>query len=89
MAAKVDPEIRTQILNEVLDEIRAIPCWIAGPGKSEFDLDGMSHREFVLDRIKWMRDGDTQEHIPRRRRSTYAGPDAVVDHGGRSADDSE
>lgn len=60
MMADVDPEIRKQVLNEVIAEIRTIPCWIAGPGNSEFDLDGLSHREFVLDRIKWMRDGDDE-----------------------------
>lgn len=68
MTVEVDPEVKVQILNEVLEEIRSIPCWIAGPGDSEFDLDGASHRETVIERITWMRDGDPKNYEPRRRR---------------------
>lgn len=41
------------VLKEVLSEVRAIPCWAPrhDADGGEFDLDGLSHRQFVIQTI--------------------------------------
>lgn len=46
-------KVKADFLKEIIHEVRDIPCWYpdGDPMGGEFDLDGESHRRFVLDTL--------------------------------------
>lgn len=46
-------KVKADLLKEIIQEVRDIPCWYpdGDPMGGEFDLDGESHRRFVLDTL--------------------------------------
>lgn len=46
-------KVKADLVKEIILEVRAIPCWYPDndPVGGEFDLDGESHRRFVLETL--------------------------------------